>query len=127
MADGNKQKRSWTRAALEMMFPQLEVNRIIPSSPETYRRRNVQLMRMPWRWIRRPLEPKQRQWVVERAPLFWTRWFIGWGAVTYASVKLGPPGGAFLYLGFVCLAAWTLLGVAIAQGLNRLAKAKTQD
>lgn len=105
------------RSALEGLFPQLAVNRLVPSQPVEDRNGNSVVR---WRWIRHRLQPDQYHWVAERAPLYWVHWFLAWGAVTWLATKAGSPGGAFLYLGFVGLAGWTLLGVAIAQGSRRL-------
>lgn len=108
---------SLLQRALETLFPQLAVNRIFPSTPVVNRRGDTVV---PWRWIMRPLEPRQYRWVAERAPLYFVHWFIAWGAVVWLATKLASPGGAFLYLGFTGLAGWTLIGVAIAKGRRRL-------
>lgn len=123
MAKNEPTTPSLVRGLLEMMFPQLAVNRIIPSAPEPDRRGDL---RVRWRWIRHRLQPEQRRWVAHYAPLYWVRWFIAWGVAAYCSVKLGPPGGALLYVGFTFFAGWTLLGVALAQGFTRLERRRQE-
>lgn len=107
---------------LELLFPQLEVNRVLPSEAEPDSKGDLVVR---WRWVRHPLQKKQREWVAERASLYWIRWFITWGLVVAASTKIGPPGGAFLYLGFTFLAGWTLIGVAMASALTRRERRRT--
>ena len=107
------------RRAIEGMFPQFAVNRLFPRQPLKVGRGTREKTLYPFRWLHRPLTLEQARWVASRSVDYWFRWFIAFGASLYLSVKLGPPYGAFLHLGFTLLAAWTLIGVAVAVGRNR--------
>ena len=110
---------SVARRALEGMFPQLAVNRIFPRQPRKVGNGNRERTIYPRRWLHHPLTPEQARWVAERSADYWFRWFIAFGGSMFLSVKLGPPYGAFLHLGFTIVAGWTLIGVAVAVGRNR--------
>ena len=107
------------RRAIEGMFPQFAVNRLFPRQPLKVGRGTREKTLYPFRWLHRPLTLEQARWVASRSVDYWFRWLIAFGASLYLSVKLGPPYGAFLHLGFTLLAAWTLIGVAVAVGRNR--------
>lgn len=107
------------RRTVEFFFPQFEVNRRFPSQPLQVRRGRSERTIYPWRWLRHSLTPEQARWIAGRAAEYWLRWFIAFGATLFVAVKVGPPYGAFIHLGFTLLAAWTLLGVAVAVGQSR--------
>lgn len=107
------------RRTVEFFFPQFEVNRVFPRQPVQVRRGRGKRTIYPWRWLRHQLTLEQARWIANRAAEYWIRWFIAFGATLFVAVKVGPPYGAFIHLGFTLLAAWTLLGVAVAVGLSR--------
>lgn len=107
------------RRMVEFFFPQFEVNRVFPPQRLQVRRGRTERTIYPWRWLRHALTLEQARWIASRAAEYWLRWFIAFGATLFAAVKIGPPFGAFLHLGFTLLAAWTLLGVAVAVGQSR--------
>lgn len=107
------------RRMVEFFFPQFEVNRVFPRQPMQLRRGRGERTIYPWRWLRHQLTLEQARWIANRAAEYWLRWFIAFGGTLFVAVKLGPPYGAFIHFGFTLLAAWTLLGVAVAVGISR--------
>jgi hypothetical protein len=119
MSVQDERSASLMRRIIDGMFPQFAVNRIFPRQPLKVGRGRREKIVYPYRWLHRPLTLEQVRWVANRAIDYWFRWFIAFGASLFLSVKIGPPYGAFVHLGFTFFAAWTLIGVAVAVGRNR--------